>query len=261
MPYSDGLFTAFSRCRAALLVALVFVGYGFGQTDAGRISAIESDTDRWIELQSQIAKSKNDWKNERLLLGSSIEILEAEQATLIESIASNEQASGVYVANRDRIKRRVVEQRDSLAGLKEPLRALESELKVLLPRLPSPLRQEVQSHLAKVDAESASVASRAQSLVSSLTAIDRFSNSLTIKRVVRPGPDGGEVSVRVLYWGLAVAYGVDVANGRAWMIRPGGSGWEWQPRDEIFAEVLELVESYENRSDDPRLIALPASLS
>lgn len=238
-----------------------FGSVALGQTAAGKISKIESDTDRWIELQSKIAQSKNSWKNERLLLESSIEILEAEEATLQQGIASNEQASTVYIANRDRIAQLVEEQRESLDTIAEPLMSLEAELRSLMPKLPTPLRLEVQSHLAKLDGESSPVTSRAQSLVASLTAIDRFSNSLTSKREARPGPNGGEVSVRVLYWGLAVAYGVDEANGRAWVILPGASGWDWNQQDEIFEAALELIDGYEKESEDPQLVELPTTLS
>ncbi|MDQ8184794.1 DUF3450 family protein [Pelagicoccus sp. SDUM812002] len=260
MSHGFGLTLRTARTRVLYIVAILFVWEGFGQTDASRISAIESDTDRWIELQSQIAKSKNDWQSERKLLEGSIQILEAEQLTLTRGIESNEEASKIYTANRDRMQGLVDENREGLEGLVEPLRTLETKLKLLLPRLPEPLRKEVRTHLAKVDAANAPVTSRTQSLVASFTAIDRFSNSLTSRRVARPGPEGGEVSVRVLYWGLAIAYGLDEANGRAWIIQPSASGWEWQQRDGIFAEVLDLIESYETESEDPHLIEVPASL-
>lgn len=256
-----GLLVRSSRKHLLCMATFLFGCTGFCQTDWGEISAIESDTDRWLGLQSQIAKAKNDWKSERLLLEGSIGILESEQATLLSSIDSNEEASQVYTANRDRIKTRVDEHRESLALLAEPLRTLETELKLLVPRLPEPLQREVRSHLAKVDSKNAPVTSRTQSLVASFTAIDRFSNSLTSRRAARPGPDGGEVSVRILYWGLAVAYAVDEANGRAWVIQPTAAGWEWQQRDEIYPKALELLESYEAETEDPRLIEVPATLS
>lgn len=247
--------------RVTIPLAITLVTHAVGQSSASKVADIESDTDRWIELQSQIAESKNEWKSERALLESSIEILKAEQSTLEQGIESNKQASEVYTGNRDRIKELVESNKEGLKNLEAPLEQLEAELKGLVTRLPLPLRQEVQAHLAKVDSDSAPVTSRAQSLVASLTAIDRFSNSLTSKRVTRPGPASGEVSVRVLYWGLAVAFGVDESNNRAWVIRPGAAEWEWEQRDDIYPEVLELIESYEKDSEEPRLIELPATLS
>lgn len=257
----SGLLIRALRAIALSVAALLCGASGVAQSEAGKISSIEANTDRWIELQSRIAESKNSWKNDRLLLESSIGILEAEQATLQQGIAANEKASQVYIANRDSIKKRVEEQRESLHALKQPLAKVEAELRALLPRLPPPLHAEVKAHLAKLDAVGSPITSRAQSLVASLTAIDRFSNSLTSRRVVRPGPNGGEVSVRVLYWGLAVAYGVDEANGRAWVIRPSAGDWVWQQRDEIFEAALELINGYEKESEDPQLIELPTTLS
>jgi hypothetical protein len=64
-----------------------------------------------------------------------------------------------------------------------------------------------------------------------------------------------------LYWGLAIGYAVDAANGRAWVIQPSPSGWDWQQRDDIYPEVLELIQSYETETETPRLIEVPATLS
>jgi hypothetical protein len=68
------------------------------------------------------------------------------------------------------------------------------------------------------------------------------------------------VSVRVLYWGLAGAYGVDDANRRAWVISPGETEWEWEERSDIYDDVFELLKGYESETDSPRMISLPASI-
>jgi hypothetical protein len=94
-----GLFPLASRARLWCLAALLFANNGYGQSGAGRVSDLESDTDRWLELQSQIAEAENDWTTEKLLLEGSIQILEAEQATLSSGIESNEEASKVYIAH------------------------------------------------------------------------------------------------------------------------------------------------------------------
>lgn len=235
----------------------------FANLPPGSVSQVEQDTDRWIELQSKIAKSRADWRSEKILLESTIKLLETEESTLKSNLEANEKASQVYVGNRDRMKEAIVGKRAALAALMEPLARIEGELKAMMPRLPEPLLDELKVHLAKVEGVAESekaIPARVQSLVAALTAIDRFGNSLTASRITRPGPDSGEVSVRVLYWGLVCGYGLDEANKRAWIIQPGGSGWDWEQKDELYESVSEMMSNYENDSTDPQLVTLPAKL-
>lgn len=224
----------------------------------------EADTDRWIQLESQIASARTDWTTEKALLASNIKLLETEQATLQRAIESNRKASEVYVSNRNRLSDRVEEQSTALAELEMPLRSIEQSLRSLYPKLPPPLQQQLAGHLNKLapaaDGGAASVATRTQSIVSSLTAIERFSNTLTLVRETQPGPGSGEVSAQVLYWGLAVGYGVDQANGRAWIVEPGSSGWVWSEKPEIYDQVLTLIASYQRDAEDPQLVFLPATV-
>lgn len=264
MPKNTGS-TRRRLARTLLLPSLVLILLPIASAElpSAALGQVQEDTDRWIELQTQIARTQAEWKSEKALLDSTIKLLEAEEGTLKSSIDANEKASEVYLGNRDRIRRGIEEQRVALASLRDPLDRIESELSVLLPRLPEPLLQELQIHLNKIEGDEDSeiaIPVRVQSLVAALSAIDRFGNSLTAARITRPGPDSGEVSVRVLYWGLACGYGIDEANQRAWVIQPGGDGWDWQQRDELFGAISEMFANYEKDSTDPKLISLPAAL-
>lgn len=244
-------------------LASIFISPAIASLPVESVDRVEADTDRWIELQSKIAKTRADWRSEEALLRSTIKLLESEESTLKSNLEANEQASSVYLGNRDRLKESIEKRASALGDLSEPLAKIESELTAVLPRLPEPLLDELAIHLGKMDGEEGgeiAVSARVQSLVAALTAIDRFGNSLTAARVTRPGPESGEVSVRVLYWGLACGYGVDEANKRAWVILPRAAGWEWKQKDELFLPISEMIANYEKDSTDPRLINLPAEL-
>lgn len=264
MPCSNHLIGAVGAARIALAASLFLQAMAVGQTGSVNIQSVESDTDRWIQLQSKISQAQSAWKSEKALLEGSIALLETEQSTLTSNLESNREASKVFETNRDRLVARVEEHREALDALATPLSELESGVRELLPKLPAPLQQEVSAYLAKLEQSErgapASLATRAQSLVAICAAIDRFSNSLTTARVARPGLDSGEVSVRVIYWGLAGGYGVDDANGRAWVIKPGSSGWSWEQRDEVYEPVFELIKSYEEENYAPSLLTLPAAI-
>ena len=247
----------------ASYLAVLFATLAFAKLPSDFVDQVQEDTDRWIQLQAQIAKTQGEWKSEKGLLESTIKLLETENATLRASLEANEKASEVYTGNRDRIKESIEGKRSALVSLSKPLAQIETDLAELLPRLPEPLLEELEIHLNKLEGgveSEAAIPGRVQSLVAALSAIDRFGNSLNAARIKRPGPESGEVSVRVLYWGLASAYGIDEANQRAWVIQPGESGWIWQQRDELFQPISEMFASYEKDSTEPKLISLPAAL-
>lgn len=261
------------RTRRALLnlaFALAILSFHVGVARASEedpFGNVEADTDRWIELRSRIATTTSQWSNEKALLESTTRLLETEQTTLRDNLESNRAASDIMVNNRDRMAALLAEHRDGLDSLDEPLRAIEASIRSLEHRLPDPLRLEIRSSLARLEAAASdsengqtAIATRAQSVVAILTAIDRFSNSLTVTRQPQPSPDGGEVSVRVLYWGLAAAYGLDEANQRAWIIGPGSDGWVWEERNEAFDTIANLIASYESDVQDPELVLVPARL-
>ncbi|MBK1879915.1 DUF3450 family protein [Pelagicoccus mobilis] len=243
-------------------LAAIPVWFAYANLPSDSVSKVEQDTDRWIELQSQISKARAEWRSEQTLLQSTIKLLETEESTLKGNLEANQKASDVYVGNRDRMKQSIDDKKAALDALVTPLARIETELRSLMPRLPEPLLAELKVHLDKIENGDGEIAIpvRVQSLVAALTAIDRFGNSLTAARITRPGPESGEVSVRVLYWGLACGYGVDEANQRAWVIQPGSGGWDWQQRDDLFLQISEMIGNYENESTDPQLISLPATL-
>lgn len=235
------------------------------QDGAASIGSLETDTDRWIQLQSQIAKARSEWKSESALLENTIALLETEQAALRQNLESNKKASELLVANRDRLAASLAQQSQGLAALETPLREVEQSVRKLYPRLPEPLRQQLDGNLEKLQAvdegTAPSLSTRAQALVASLATIDRFSNSVTLARETRPGPESQEVSARVLYWGLAGAYGIDPANQRAWVIEPTSEGWSWTERPDRYPQIESLIASYESEADEPQLILLPATLN
>ena len=102
---------------------LVFIStqLAFANLPPGSVSQVEQDTDRWIELQSQIAQVRADWKSERTLLQSTIKLLETEKSTLQANLEANQKASDVYVGNRDRMKESITSKKAALDALLAPL--------------------------------------------------------------------------------------------------------------------------------------------
>lgn len=257
-----------ARCRKSLLSLataslLCLPQLVLAQND-DPIKAIEEQTDRWIELETRIARERNQWKTDRQLLKNSIDLLHTENRALQSMLESNQSASKVLLRNLDSLQSTIEENEAGLAALQEPLDRFEARLNSLAPQLPDPLRAEVTSLLAKVkpapDKPKVTPSTRVQTLVSVLAAIDKFNNSLTVANSTRPDPNGGEVSVRVLYWGLAAGFALDRANQRAWTVSPTEEGWTWSEANQAYLQIADLFQLYESDVQDPRLVLLPMNL-
>ncbi len=249
---------------ASLGCLLISMMVGFALSAFANVDAIESDAEKWIELQTRIAEENAKWKAEKELLESSILVLTTEQNSLKESLESNKIASDLYQKNRDRVTSRLEMNGAALGAMIDKMNEYEEKIASIYARLPEPLKKDVASLMkkipAEIDYEPLSVAARIQSLISVLTSIDQFNNALNLTHQIRENSDGKSINVRVLYWGLSVGYAVDGRGEQAWILRPGESGWTWSAANEMAPDVVDLMNVYEKR-ESPRLISLPANLN
>jgi len=229
-----------------------------------RITNLESTADQWIDLEINASKERSAWKSERVLLESTIRSLEMEQAFLNEEVASNQLAADLYTKNFENVATAISDKKSALDTLKERLQAYEARLKLLLPRLPEPLSRDIRPLVGKlgekIDDHPVSVASRVQNVVTILTTIDQFNNSLTVTHQIRKTPDGGEFDTQVIYWGLAFGFAVDALGERSWRLSASDNGWRWEEDNEIATELVALIDIYE-RNREPELLTLPVSLA
>ncbi len=249
---------------ASLFCLLIPILVGFALRAHADVDSIESDAEKWIELQTRIAEENAKWKIEKELLESSILVLTTEQESLKESLESNKVASDLYEKNRNRVVSKLKENGDALQHLMGKMEEYESQINSIYAGLPEPLQKEVESMMRKIpamiDDEPLSVAARIQSLISVLTSIDQFNNALNLTHQLRKNSDGTQIDVRVLYWGLSVGYAVDGRGNQAWVLKPGESGWTWNEANDMTSDIQDLMDVYEKRGS-PRLISLPASLN
>lgn len=243
-----------------VLAVLLPISYSAESTDPGDL---KSQADRWIELEIQIAAERNQWESEKEILQNSRDVLQKEQEALEAKLEANELATSLFRARFESAEANLAQLEAAHELLRTQGAAVESRLRSLLPRLPEPLRASVDPQFLKLDnrtGENAiSVSEATQTLVAILSTVDRFNNSLTLTHQLRTNAAGEILDVKVLYWGLALAYAVDARGEGAWMLVPGPDGWEWQDQRENASAISALMAVYE-KQQSPRLIALPASL-
>ena len=249
-----------AKLASGLIAALLLSAAALRANET--VEKIEADTDRWIEIQSQIAKEKNQWKTDKELLQGSIKVLTTRNEALKQNLESNQTASGLFTSNYQKVANAIQENEAAIEFLESKLPALEAKLRAIAPRLPLPLRDEVEGQLQKISSGDASMtataSTRVQSLVATLTAIDRFNNSLTLSHEIRSNGQGGEVDVSILYWGLSSGYAVAGNGEQAWILTPGPESWVWTESD-LGIEIKMLIERYESR-ENPVLVSLPTAI-
>lgn len=241
-------------CSLALASLVTLVSAAEGPDE------LKAQADRWIELEKNLADERNAWRPQKEALEASIHVLKSEQTTLQTRVEGNELAAAAFRNRLEVARADFAQQEAGHTILAAACQKLEQRLSALLPRLPGPLQERVQPHLTKLRSpagdDGATISERAQSLVSALTAIEQFNNSLTLTHELRPNGAGETVDVKVLYWGLSGAYAIDATGANAWILAPGRNGWEWRDAPAEAAAIRSLISVHE-KQQNPSFVVLP----
>jgi hypothetical protein len=219
---------------------------------------LKNQADRWFDLEKRAADERNEWRTQKEVLTASIDVLKKEQASLQSKVEANELSAGLFAKRIETARTELAAHEAAHETLAAGCTTMERRLRALFPRLPEPLQQKIQPMLNKLERPPAplNISERTQALVAALTAVDLFNNSLTLTHHLRKNAAGDALDVKVLYWGLAMGYGVDADGTHAWLLTPGDQGWQWQEAPEHSPAIRTLVGIYEKR-DNPVLVTLP----
>ena len=216
---------------------------------------------KWSETQQIISKEREDWKREKDLLQSRIQLLQGEIDTLGGRMG--EQAKGTQDIRKE--KQSLLTEENSLkactVGLTDMAGELESRIRALQPRLPDPLKEKIAplfSRMPEGKTSPASVAERFQNIAGILNQINKFNGEITMTTEIRTLGDGKPAQVRVVYLGLGQAYFLGV-QGQSGVGKPGDSAWEWKSDDSIAPQVSEVIEVLQSKAK-PKFVPLPVSL-
>jgi hypothetical protein len=258
--------SAFAKHLTGAAVALIFsILHVLGQEPAAPAESPESVRTllaKWAETQQIISKEREDWKREKDLLQSRIQLLAGEIDTLEGRMG--EQSEGTQDVRKE--KQGLLAEADSLKGSAAELASLagelEERLRALEPRLPDPLQERIAPLFTRMPeakaSTAASAAERFQNIAGMVNQINKFNSEITMTTEIRTLADGKPAQVRVIYLGLAQAYFVG-AQGQSGIGVPTDSGWEWKADDSIAPQVSEVVEVLQSKAK-PKFVPLPVSL-
>lgn len=226
------------------------------------IDVLRELTDRWIQLELERAKARNEWEESKFIYEQQIKTLEDEKRALQAEIESFEKLTESRSEEMRAITDALDEKRDFLREIEGMVPEIETRLLEAAAAFPPPLRTELDSQLAGMAetaaGEDTALARRIQRILTVLTTAERFNNTLTLFPEIRE-VDGREVQVQVLYWGLAAGYAVQPELDLAWLVRPGAGGWQWTPANEHAVAIADLIAIYEKRKE-PGIRMLPVNL-
>ncbi len=213
----------------------------------------------WIETMQKIQEEEDNWEKDREVLQGYKEGLEKEIEDLKEQIEraktrkdGGDKQSLDKLAERDRF----AAAQDELA---RQLQVLEKELAAKLPLFPEPLKQTpkvaqgieaLQKSLQlPEDKKTEDVSKRLFNAVELLADVEKFQQSVHVHPELRKDSQGREFKMQMVYFGLAMAYGVNEDGNFALVGRPSESGWQFTERNDLAPQIKTLVASATSEKD------------
>ena len=249
------------RIVRALAGGMVLSSTFLAAATANELKRIEENISRWIELQKKIADERNAWKADREILEQNLFVLKSELAELQDERDFLQEDFDRQDVQRERVAGSLDQEKLIRDRIQEHVETNQQRLFRLIDFAPPYLEKEMRQAKSKLESlESNELGQRFQAIVTALIRFEEFNRSITVDYVPRQMPDGREVMVHLLYWGLAGGYAVDEKAEMAWSVTPAEGGWVWKEQPEFAKETLQLIEIQEQRRP-PELIALPAPIS
>ena len=213
----------------------------------------------WIETMQKIQQEENEWEKESEVLKGYKESLEKEIEDLKEQIGR----AKVRKEGGDKQSLDKLTERDRLASAQEELakqvRVLEEGLAAKLPLFPEPLREQAKVALAietlqrglqlPPEKRNEEVSKRLFNAVELLAEVEKFQQQVHVHAELRKDSQGREFKMQMVYFGLAMAYGVNEDGSFALAGRPEADGWKFKERADLAPQIKQLVTSASNEKD------------
>ena len=221
--------------------------------------ALRGSVREWMETMQKIQKEEDAWEKDREVLKGYKEGLEKE----IEDLKEQIERAKTRKDGGDKQSLDKVTERDRYATAQEELarqvRILEEGLSSRLLLVPEPLLQQPkvaqgidtlkQGLKLPPDKLSEDVSKRLFNAVELLAEIEKFQQLVHVHAELHKDSQGREFKMQVVYFGLAMAYGVNEDGSFALVGRPGKDGWKFEERAAIAPQIQALVASATSEKD------------
>ncbi len=197
------------------------------------------------ETRRLISQERSTWQVSKELLSDEIGLAGRELEGLQEQIQEKRQESLDAEAMVAELLANSEASTLATQEMLERIPAWEARMRVLLPRLPQPLQDELRTLAQSLPKEGEethlSPSKRFITLVFLLTQINKFHGEVHLASETLTLPDGAQVNVSTLYLGVSQGYFVTQDGSMAGVGLSSENGWDWTPKPEAAAEIAKAV--------------------
>jgi len=245
----------------SVLTVLILLGGALTSGYGAPINETKSKLELWAETRQILSKEKNDWVVEKVYLAQSITLLKGEIEKLESTIEDLEQTNTVADEERFDLLQQRGRYQDSNAVSATHIAQLETATLALAKKFPHVLLNKLERLIVRIpenpDDSKLSLGQRLQSVVGILSQAEKFNKSATFTGETRELGNGVKVQVRTLYWGLSLAFYIDMSGEKAGIGVPSDAGWVWTERNDLADDVKKLIDIYEGKTDAIDFVSLP----
>jgi len=216
----------------------------------------------WVRLRSEAARLESDWSVEKTLLEASNKAMEARLHALEEKRDALRELKAKDLSEEAKLVAQNQQASETLQSAEASLREVTGRLEGLRSQLPPRLSSALELPFQSLKDQALPPGERMQLVMTILNRCLQFNRSLSYNEetvVVDQAAPKGRV-LRVLYWGLAQAYGLDSATGKAYRGAPSRGGWTWTEMPGAGSQVETLIAVHLEKAE-PQQVEVPARLT
>ncbi|MEM1085755.1 MAG: DUF3450 family protein [Verrucomicrobiota bacterium] len=241
---------------------------GAQESEASPTEKLKDSIREWIETNREIQKQEDDWDRDREVLTAHRDGLRTEIEELKQQIEALQSTKG----EADKKSLEMVETHDKLKAANElkseQLVELEKSLAERLPAIPPMLMEDPRVEqmvtdlkLAVAKGADSGIAenSRLNNVLNLMASIEQFQGLIHSDNDAREVADGRKLNIKMVYFGLSAAYGVDESGEVALVGKPGSDGWVFEERNDLAPRIKQLVDVM-NGDEDAKFVTLPIEL-
>jgi len=239
------------RLKFSILALVAALPLAAQETSVTPADELRGSIREWVETMRKIQQEETDWTRDKEVLQSYKEGLEKEIEDLKEQIdGAKTRRDGSDKESLDKLaeRDRYVAAQDVLIPL---LRTMEEGLAAKLALFPAPLREQPKVAVAietlekglrlPPERQTEDLSVRVYNATELLAEIEKFQQQVHLHTELRKESQGREFKMQIVYFGLAMAYGVNEDGTFAVTGRPGADGWIFQERLDLAPKIRELV--------------------
>jgi hypothetical protein len=223
----------------------------------------------WVETMKQRQEQNDAWKRDQEILQNYKDGLLREQEDLKKIIAeTKERNQAADKASLD-LTAKITAYQEAQKMLGEAVRQLETQALAQAKRLPLILSKDARmaQFLTEInkdvqlsgDKQNDGLPKRINNILSFLGETEKWQQTIHVKEEVHQLKDGREMNLKVMYLGLAVAYGISSEGNIAIVGTPGAEGWTYEEKPELFTSISEAIAATVG-DRDPAFTTLPVRL-